>query len=353
MDLPERIVVGILYPPKWYGSDEGFDAEVAAIEVLDPRIEVTVHTYEESHELRTARGLGSQDLEGLEAPPLEPSDLEAFRRMDVALAIDLPPDVAQKAPQLRWVQALGAGTAHLQAVGVDGDSIRLTSNGGSNSVAIAEFVFARLLEAQKRFPEIADLQAARRWEPVYGRQLSGQTLGLIGYGAINSAVAERAHAFGMTALAVRRNAGDGPSGPLDAVFDRSGLHEMLSRCNAVIAAVPETPETTHMMDAGAFAAMRRGAFFANVGRGNLVDEEALSDALVSGHLRAAAIDVASVEPLPPESPLWETPNLRISAHCSTAPTAMMPNLHRLFLENLERFLEGRPLLNEVTSGRGY
>ncbi|MEZ5168592.1 MAG: NAD(P)-dependent oxidoreductase [Acidimicrobiales bacterium] len=214
-------------------------------------------------------------------------------------------------------------------------------------------MFGRLLEAAKRFPDLAAAQLERRWDPTFGDQLAGRTIGLIGLGAINQAVASRAHAFGMRVLAVRRSTGAERPPHIDRVYGPSELHDMLGRCDAVVAAVPETPETVGMMGAAAFAAMRPGAFFANVGRGTLVDEAALLAALESGQLGSAALDVTRVEPLPVDDPLWTAPNLRISAHCSTSPTAMLPNVYRVFRANLERFVQGEPLAGQVSANRGY
>lgn len=347
------IVVGILYPPEWFGSESGYAAEVAALEATDPRVEVVTVTYVEPHDVRTARGAGGDAGELPELDPMDPDDLATIARLNVALAIDIPPDITTIAPDLAWVQAVGSGTAHLQAAGLADAGIVLTSNGGSNSIGIAEFVLGRLIEFNKLYPEIAALQAEHVWSPRYGRQLSGQTLGLIGYGAINRAVAHRAAAFGMTVLVARRTPTATEEAHIERTYPTDDLHEMLGRCDAVIAAVPETPETEKMMDAAAFAAMRPGTFFANVGRGSLVDEPALIAALESGRLGGAALDVANVEPLPADDPLWDAPNLRISGHCSTAPTSLMPNVHQLFRENLERFVRGETLLNEVSADRGY
>lgn len=352
MDEAGSIVVGILYPPAWYGSRRGFSDEVAELEAVDPRVEVVTATYEEPHEVRTARGAGAADSALPEAQPIAPEDRATLSRIRVALAIDLPPDITEIAPDLAWVQAVGSGTAQLQAVGLAEAGVTLTSNGGSNSLAIAEFVFGRLIEARKRFRELAAAHADHRWDSLYGEQLSGQSLGLIGYGAINQAVAERAAAFGMRVLVTRRTP-RAAEAPVDCFHGPDGLHEMLGSCDAVIAAVPETAETDTMMDAAAFASMRRGAFFANVGRGTLVDEGALVAALSSGQLGAAALDVTRTEPLPPEDALWDAPNLQISGHCSTSPAAMMPNVHRLFQDNLRRFVNGEALLNEVAADRGY
>src|SRR5439155_2055326 len=284
------------------------------------RVRVVVETYDEPHDLRSARGKpGAESLRD-QAPPLTDAQQAAFAEVEVALAIDLPFDVAAVAPNLRWVQAVGAGTGQLQSAGLAEAGIRLTANAGANATGIAEFVLARVLQHVKRLRELDRAQEAHHWEPLFGRQLGAMTLGLIGLGAINSAVAARAKAFEVEVLATRRSATPGATAPnVDELFPPGQLATMLGRCDFVVAAVPETPETAGLMDAGAFAAMKPGSFFCNVGRGSLVDEAALIDVLRSGHLAAAAIDVASVEPLPADDPLWDAPNLYLSPHCSTSP----------------------------------
>ena len=348
----DPVIVGILYPAAWYGSEEGFRAELAALEAVDPRVQVRVAPYEDPHDLRTARGQANVGALRSQAPEI-PADTRALLgQVDVALAIDLPFDVADVAPHLRWVQAVGAGTAQLQSAGLAEAGITLTSNGGSNSIGIAEFVMGRILQFTKRFRELDVAQAEHRWEPLYGGQLAGRTLGLIGYGAINQAVAVRAAAFGMTIVATRQRPTEAEV-PVTRFFTPDELQQMLTTCDAVVAAAPETPATMGLVGAPELAAMRPGSFFANVGRGSLLDEAALIDALERGQLGAAALDVASVEPLPADDPLWDAPNLYLSGHCSSSPGAMFRNLHDLFRENLRRHLDGRPLLNQVDLGRGY
>lgn len=348
------VVVGVLYPTEWYGDQEAFVAEIDALERLDPRVQVVVEAYVEPHQLRSARGKPDADRMRADAPAVTAAQRDAFGRVEVALAIDLPFDVATIAPRLRWVQAVGAGTGQLQSAGLGEAGIRLTTAAGANAVAIAEFALARVLQHWKRFRELEDAQQRHDWDPVYGRQLAGGTLGLIGLGAINAAVAARAQAFDVQVVATRRSATAGATAPhVDALYPPGELLTMLARCDAVIAAVPETPETTGLMDREAFAAMKPGAFFCNVGRGSLVDEAALINALQRGHLRAAALDVASVEPLPAEDPLWDAPNLYLSPHSASSPAALFTNLHDLFRENLGRYLRGAALENEVDTSRGY
>ena len=352
--MADTVVVGVLYPPEWYGDGDGFAREIERIGALDPRIEVVVERYDEPHELRSARGKPDAEDRRDQAPPLTDAQRAAFGRLEVALAIDLPFDVAAVAPGLRWVQAVGAGTGQLQSAGLGGAGIRLTSAAGANAVGIAEFALARVLAHWKGFRELDARQAEHVWEPRFGRQLAGCTLGLLGLGAINSAVAARAQALGMRVVATRRSATPGATAPdVDELFPTSALHAMLGGCDVVIAAVPETPETRGLIDAAALAAMQPGAFFVNVGRGSLVDEPALIAALERGHLGGAALDVASVEPLPPDHPLWDAPNLVLSPHAATSPSALFANLHELFLENLAGYLAGGPLRNEVDLGRGY
>jgi phosphoglycerate dehydrogenase-like enzyme len=348
------VVVGVLYPTEWYGDREAFAAEIDLLGRLDPQVQVLVEPYVEPHELRSARGKpGAEQLRSA-APALTDEHRTAFGQLDVALAIDLPFDVSSVAPRLRWVQAVGAGTGQLQSAGLAAAGIRLTTAAGANAVAIAEFALARVLQHWKRFRELDDAQQRHDWDPLYGQQLAGRTLGLIGLGAINSAVAARAQAFDLRVVATRRSATPGSTAPdVDALYPPDELAVMLGQCDAVIAAVPETPETTGLMDRDAFAAMKPGAFFCNVGRGSLVDEAALVDALRAGHLRAAALDVASVEPLPAEDPLWDAPNLYLSSHSASSPAALFVNLHLLFRENLSRFLRGDALENEVDMSRGY
>jgi phosphoglycerate dehydrogenase-like enzyme len=350
----DRVVVGILYPREWYGDPAGFEQEIADLEALDPRVEVVVEPYEESHEIRSARGKPHDASLRDKVRPLTDAQRAAFARLDVAVAIDLPFDTPTHAPNLRWVQAVGAGTAQLQTAGLAEGGIRLTNSAGSNAVAIAEFAIGRLIQDAKRFRELETLQGEHRWDPLYGIQLAGSTLGLIGLGAIAGAVAARAKGMDLRVLATRRSATPGATAPnVDALYPPDALHEMLGQCDAVIAAVPETPETEQLMNRKAIAAMKPGAFFCNVGRGSLVEEAALIDALQSGHLRAAALDVASLEPLPADNPLWDAPNIYISSHCSSSPSALFANLHRLIRKNLRHFLDGQPLPNEVDLTRGY
>ena len=338
----DRLVVGVLYPSEF---NDHFDRHMADLAAVDPRIEIVVEAYLESSELRSGRGIPPYDTVRDLAPVLTARQRAAFGRIECCVTLDLPFEVATVAPGLRWVQALGAGVAHLASAGLREAGIRLTNASGANATSIAEFVFARILGEFKQVRRLDMTQQEREWLPVFGQEIAHKTVGLIGFGPINQAVARRARAFDLEVIVLRRSAAQ--TELADEVVGPAGLHDMLGRCDIVVAAVPESAETHELFDLAAFAAMRDGSMFVNVGRGTLVHEPALADALHSGKLRAAAIDVTAVEPLPEDSPLWDAPNIYISAHCSTDPSGLFESVHQVFANNVACYLAGEPLINEI------
>ena len=209
-------------------------------------------------------------------------------------------------------------------------------------------MLGRILTHWKHERELDASQDRHEWKALYGRELAGATVGVLGLGAIGSQVAKRLGAFDVTVLATRRSFTPGMTAPhVDELFGPDDLQTVLGRCDAVVAAVPETPDSVDTMDGAAFAAMRPGAFFVNVGRGSFVVEPALIDALRSGQLGGAALDVARAEPLPADDPLWDAPNLYLSGHCASSGDRFYANLYLLFADNVRRFLAGEPLRNEV------
>ena len=182
----------------------------------------------------------------------------------------------------------------------------------------------------------------------YGRTFRGATLGIVGMGNIGVALAERVRPLGLRVLGSRRTARPGQESPVaDALYTPDRLHEMLGLCDIVVIAAPSTPQTHHLIDAAALAAMRPDAVLVNVARGELVDEQALIAALRRGHLEAAVLDVFEKEPLPADSPLWDLPNVYISAHASVSTDRYMDDVFDLFLDNLGRYVRGERLRNLV------
>jgi phosphoglycerate dehydrogenase-like enzyme len=276
-----------------------------------------------------------------------------WARAEATLALDVPAPLGEFAPNLRWVQAIGAGIDHLEEAGLS-DHVTITNAAGVAAAPIAEFAIARLLQVWKRLPEIDAQQQQHDWAPKFGRTVEGLTLGVIGLGAIGTAVAVRARAFDMTVIGTRRSYKEGQQH--DAVDELRGvddLHDVLGRCDAVVVSAPGTADTENMFDAAAFAAMKPGALFCNVGRGSLVDEPALIKALEAGQVGAALLDVTREEPLPADDPLWSAPNVYLSPHCSAAQERYTDKLLELFADNLDRYTRGESLRNVVDRAAGY
>jgi phosphoglycerate dehydrogenase-like enzyme len=343
----KRVVLGVLYPGQLYSGEAGSSAALAELRAVDRRLDVLVCAYEQPRELRVLRTEVSPERYRARETPLTERQRELFDQAEIVFTQDLPSDLGWVAPNLKWVQGIGAGTEHLQAAGLAELGIRLSSGAGTSASSIAEFVIGRILAELKRFRELDELQHAGTWERRFGQALAGRTVGLLGLGAINSAVAQRLRAFGVRLIACRRRVGAGSEAGVDAVYGTQDLALFLAESDIVVAAVPETAQTRGLMNSTTFAAMRRGAFFVNVGRGSLVDEAALIAALRSGQLRGAALDVTASEPLAADDPLWDVPNLYLSSHNASSPDTLWANLHTLLRDNIVRYLAGEPLINEI------
>ena len=222
----------------------------------------------------------------------------------------------------------------------------LTNAAGIHAVPLAEHVLLSLLYFWKDVPARRRDQRAHVWERYAGRELRGATVLVVGMGAVGQEVARTCRANGLRVIGVRRRpVADPASVHADAVVHPDRLLEVLPKADAVVLIAPHTPETEGMIDAAALAAMKPGAVLINIARGQLVDESALAAALASGHLGGAALDVAAVEPLPTESPLWDLPNVFITAHSASTVDTENERLTDLFCDNLRRFLDGAPLRN--------
>jgi phosphoglycerate dehydrogenase-like enzyme len=321
---------------------------VERLRALDPRVETVALPVDPQGEWVTVAPKDPHD----EPPPWALGVAEerhsALARAEVLLALHTPKDLMRLAPRLRWIQGVGAGVEQFAKAGVPRAGVAVTNASGVGSASMAEFVIGRLLQVWKRFREAERHQEAHEYVRTYGRTLAGSTLGIVGLGSIGSAVAERARALGVRVLGLRRSGSGGRDpGPADELFGPERLHELLARCDAVVIAAPETPDTFHLIDAAALAAMRPGCMLVNVARGSLVDEAALVTALTTGHVAAAALDVFEQEPLPPESPLWDLPNVYVSAHSSVSIDRYLDDVFDLFVENAARYLRGEPLRNLV------
>jgi phosphoglycerate dehydrogenase-like enzyme len=315
------------------------------IRAVVPDADVLRVSYLEELGRRMARASMPPEQRRASAPPLTDEQREAFARAEVMVALDVPVGLVELAPNLRWVHVGAAGTEHLSGAGLGGRGVLVTNVRGIAATSMAEFVIGRLIAVWKRFDEIAASQRERQWSPAFGRTFSGSTIGVVGVGAIGTAVARLAKAFGVTVLGVRRSGA--PVAEVDEMFRPGDLAAVLPRCDAVVLAAPADESTHHLIDAAALAAMKPGAVLCNVGRGSAVDEIALAEALQRGQLRAAILDVFESEPLPAESPLWSLPGVHVSPHCSVSLDRYGDDVLALFLANLARYVRGETLENLV------
>jgi phosphoglycerate dehydrogenase-like enzyme len=241
----------------------------------------------------------------------------------------------------------GAGEVAKKAGLVETDVVVTTASGVYSS-PLAEFVVMAMLQHAKNLDMLRRDKAERAWRQTHTETLEGKTLCIVGVGSIGQAIAERVRPFGTRVVGVKRTVReDDPAWRhADELYPTERLRDALGEADYVAVTLPGTPETRHLVDAGAIEAIKPGAYFVNVGRGTVVDEGALVEALRGGHLSGAALDVFEVEPLPQESPLWELDNVIVSPHA----TDMVPSLINkrqtdLFCENLRRYLDEEPLVN--------
>jgi phosphoglycerate dehydrogenase-like enzyme len=267
------------------------------------------------------------------------------------------------APNVRWCQLWSAGADWLfRLPDIHASSAVITTAAGVHPEPIGEHVFAMILSLARRFPELMVAQQERTWhkpdrvhivhEVIRVREVYGSTLLILGAGTIGTELARLAKAFKMTVLGIRNDPSK-TSDDIDEMHAPDALHELLPRADVVVSILPLTPVTEHVMNADAFAAMKPGALFINVGRGKTVDEHALIQALQQGHLGGAGLDVFEVEPLPEASPLWKMPNVMITPHCAGSTPSYQARAMDIFVDNLERYLQGKPLKNVVDVARGY
>ncbi|WP_460451101.1 D-2-hydroxyacid dehydrogenase [Alsobacter sp. SYSU BS001988] len=269
---------------------------------------------------------------------------------DRAGAADLP----ATAPRLRWVQATSSGIGEfLQRTGLDRSSIAFTTAAGVHARPLAEFTLLGLLYFFRDLPHLQACKAARRWERYTVEGLDGKRVLVVGLGAVGREAARQCASFGMEVWASRRSeGGDLPEG-VSRWVRQDDLRAALPQVDALVLACPLTPQTRLLIGAAEIEALKPGAVLVNIARGGVVDEPALIRALASGHVRGAALDVFATEPLPDDSPMWDLPNVIVSPHSASTVAAENRRIVDIFLENLQRFLDGRPMVNAFDRSRGY
>ena len=251
-------------------------------------------------------------------------------------------------PRLRWIQATSAGVGRFaERLGLLRSDVTVTTASGVHARPLAEFALLGMLLFGKRTLEILRDQRERHWERHAGEELRGKTVCVVGLGSIGREVARLAQTLDAHVVGTVRELRGRTAADLgvDRIEPTDGIDALLPIADVVVLATPHTPETHRLLDARRIGLLKEGAILVNVARGDVVDEGALVEALQSGRLAGAALDVFEREPLPPESPLWGLPNVLVSPHSASTVAAENARIVDLFCENLHRYLDGRPLLN--------
>jgi phosphoglycerate dehydrogenase-like enzyme len=253
-------------------------------------------------------------------------------------------NLLEAAPNLKWVQTTSSGVGQLvHRLGLASSDLRVSTASGVHAEPLAEFVMLVLLSHIKQLSRLQSDQQSHRWVRYCGDELPGKEMVIVGPGRIGTRVAEIAHAFGMTVSAMgRRNTPERAKElAVDRMFTRDELPDALSNADCVVLCCPHTPETENLIDAGAFSSMKDGVVFVNISRGPVVVEDALYNALTSGKIGFAGLDVFRDEPLPAGSPFWDLPNVLVSPHSASTAYSENQKITDIFCHNLECFLDNR------------
>ena len=278
---------------------------------------------------------------------------------DVAYTWILNQSELDRAPKLRWLHTSAVAVETLCVRELFERGVVVSNTRGVQAVPIAEHVMAMVLAFAKQLPAVLAYQNQSRWaqNELGGSHLPwllrGRTLGLIGVGTIGSEIAARAKAFGMRVVAVRRRVASQGLRSIDETFGPEQLGGMLAQCDVLVVAAPLTPYTKGMLGSREFYQLPRGALVVNVGRAKIIDTDALIEALRSGHLGGASLDVFPQEPLPSDHPLWSCPNVILSPHTSGFRDGHWEEVIELFAENIQRFERGDALRFRVEPELGY
>jgi phosphoglycerate dehydrogenase-like enzyme len=260
---------------------------------------------------------------------------------------DLIAGTLNEMPGVRWVQSSWAGVTPLIDLGRT-DYI-LTGIKDTFGLQMAEYVLAYLLAHEIRIFERLGRQANRNWWDQTSGTLNGKTLGIMGTGSIGRHIAKMADPFGMRVTGFSRSGS--PAEGFRQVFAQHQLEEFLQAPDYIVGVLPDTAGSQNLLDAAAFRAMKDDCYLVNVGRGNLIDETALADALQAGKLAGAVLDVFRTEPLPEDNVLWNAPGLIVTGH--VAATSWPRDIARVFSENYQRFIAGEPLKYRINFEQGY
>ena len=278
---------------------------------------------------------------------------------EIVIAWSIRPEQFVAAKKLKWIHSTAAAVHQLLYPEMIRSKVVLTNARSVHGPVVAEHALALMLAMAKQLPRLRDSQWKKVWaqEAMWNQrprpsELRGSTVCVVGFGAIGREVALRCHALGMRVTVVREHA-EQPSAPAKQVFGFDQVQTAVAQADFMVLAVPVTPETTGFFSGRLFAAMKQSAYLVNVGRGVLVDEAAMTEALQQKRIAGAALDVFTDEPLPANSPLWEMENVLITPHTASITEQLWERHYELISENVRRYLSGNPLLGVVDKAKGY
>ncbi|MFZ0639210.1 MAG: D-2-hydroxyacid dehydrogenase [Candidatus Acidiferrales bacterium] len=283
--------------------------------------------------------------------------LDELPDTDILVGFSLRREQFAQAKKLKWIHATAAGVGQLMYPELRESGIMLTNARGIHSIPMSEHILGMLIAMARRFPDAFRFQQAAHWaqQEIWDarpRELKSKVLLIVGFGSIGRELARLLQPIGMRIWGMTRS-GRGEPQLVERILSATELHDALPQADFVVLAAPETPDTRQMIGQKELALMKPSAYLFNVARGTLVDEAALIAALRARAIAGAALDVTAEEPLPPESPLWKLDNVFITPHISAATENLWHRQEELLLENLERWFDGRELLNRVDLQRGY
>ena len=302
----------------------------------------------------------NRDFHGIESVQRSSYDgiEDDLRTAEVVVTWSLRPEQFKAASHLRWIHSPAAAVHQLMFPELVNSDVVLTNAREVHGPVVAEHVMALIFALAKCLPQAVCAQQKHVWaqEAIWHgrpRELAGATLGLVGLGSIGREVARHASNLGMRVIAVRENTAKPTPQGVQEVFASSQLDALLAQSDYIVLAAPVTSGTRGLINAARFGKMKPEACLINVGRGPLVDEGALIDALREKRIGGAALDVFEEEPLPADSPLWDLENLLITPHTAGLTEKLWERHYQLISENLRRYIAGQPLLSIVDKKLGY
>jgi phosphoglycerate dehydrogenase-like enzyme len=266
---------------------------------------------------------------------------------------DLTPALIQSCTKLKWIQVISAGLEKMPFASIAEREIIVTNARGIHRIPMAEYVMGMILQIVRRFPQFYDLQQKSQWDrSVRIEEANGKTLGLLGVGAIGSAIAEKAKVFGMRVIGM--NTSGKPVPYVDETVSRDGMDRILAESDFVAVIVPLTPGTHNMIGERELNLMKKTAWLINVARGEVIDSLALVRALAEERIGGAVLDVFPEEPLPSDHPFWTAKNCLLTPHVSARSPKYMERAMEIFLENLKAFQnDGAGFVNLIDPAKGY